>query len=179
MTKPLAKPSVQRRRNTLRWLACGLAALLLAACNQHAGAPPSANTPTNASSASTIPPGVQAVQPDELTHYWVMANTTLTVQVPNRGANLETPTCSAVTYMIGSTGQTSKIRVRNTIPAGDLDMVAESAVKDLSYRPGAANATREPVFTYIIIPFNLPADPAARKRITDACIIKGFPQGYR
>lgn len=179
MTTPCHDFLAGARRHTLRAVACVLAATALVACNRQAGAPPSANTATTTTSAPTIPPGVQAVQPDELTHYWVMTNTTLTVQVPNRGANLEKPTCSAVTYMIGSTGETSKIRVRNTIPAGDLDLVAESAVRDLAYRPGAANATRVPVFTYLIIPFNLPADPAARKRITDACILKGFPQGYR
>ena len=54
-----------------------------------------------------------------------------------------------------------------------------SAVKDMHYVPGASNVGREPVFTYIIIPFNLPADPAARKRITDACTLADFPQAYR
>ena len=69
--------------------------------------------------------------------------------------------------------------VRRTVPAGDLATVALSAVKDMHFVPGANNAARAPVFTYIVIPFNLPADPAARKKITDACVLADFPQAYR
>ncbi len=128
---------------------------------------------------AAVNPNIQAVQPDHLTNYWVMTNTSLDVDVPNSGVNLEKPTCSAVTYMIGSDGVTRDIVVRKTIPAGDLTTVAASAVKDMHYVAGPDNASQSPVFTYIIIPFNLPADPAARKRITDACILKDFPNGYR
>ena len=129
--------------------------------------------------AAAISPNILTVQPDHLADYWVMTNTSLDVDVPNSGVNLEKPTCSAVTYMIGSDGVTRDIVVRKTIPAGDLATVARSAVKDMHYAPGLHNGARQPVFTYIIIPFNLPADPAARKRITDACILSDFPKGYR
>ena len=132
-----------------------------------------------AMASAAVGPNIRAVQPDHLTDYWVMTNTSLNVDVPNSGVNLSKPTCSAVTYMIGSDGVTRDIVVRNTIPAGDLKTVAASAVKDMHYIPGGKNAAREPVFTYIVIPFNLPADPAARKKITDACVLKGFPQAYR
>lgn len=129
--------------------------------------------------AAAVGPNIRAVQPDQVDNYWVRTNTSLTVEVPNSGVNLDKPTCSAVTYMIGSDGVTRDIVVRKTIPAGDLKSVAASAVKDFHYVPGADNSARAPVFTYIIVPFNLPADPAARKRITDACVLKDFPQGYR
>ena len=129
--------------------------------------------------SAAVGPNIQAVQPDHLTDYWVMTNTSLNVDVPNSGVNLSKPTCSAVTYMIGSDGVTRDIVVRNTIPAGDLKTVAASAVKDMHYVPGVNNAARSPVFTYIVIPFNLPADPAERKKITDACVLKDFPNGYR
>lgn len=131
------------------------------------------------SAHAAVGPNIQAVQPDHLGDYWVMTNTSLNVDVPNSGVNLSKPTCSAVTYMIGSDGVTRDIVVRNTIPAGDLKTVAASAVKDMHYVPGANNAARSPVFTYIVIPFNLPADPATRKKITDACVLKDFPNGYR
>ena len=131
------------------------------------------------SALAAVGPNIQAIQPDHLGDYWVMTNTSLDVDVPNSGVNLSKPTCSAVTYMIGSDGVTRDIVVRKTIPAGDLRTVAASAVKDMHYVPGANNAAREPVFTYIIIPFNLPADPATRKQITDACALKDFPQAYR
>lgn len=126
-----------------------------------------------------VSPDIRAVQPDQLADYWVMTNSSLTVDVPNSGIGLSRPTCSAVTFMIGSDGVTRDIVVRNTIPAGDLKTVAASAVRDMRYAPGAKNPGRAPVFTYIIIPFNLPADPAARKQVTDACTLKDFPQGYR
>lgn len=132
-----------------------------------------------AASMGAISPNIRAVQPADLGNYWVMTNTSLNVDVPNSGVNLSKPTCAAVTYMIGSDGVTRDIVVRKTIPAGDLKSVAASAVKDMHYVPGANNAGREPVFTYIVIPFNLPADPATRKQITDACVLEDFPQGYR
>lgn len=128
---------------------------------------------------AAVGPNVRVVQPDQLTHYWVMTNTSLNVDVPNSGINLSKPTCSAVTYMIGSDGATRDIVVRKTVPAGDLSTVAASAVKDMHYVAGTDNDAHEPVFTYIIIPFNLPADPAERKKITDACTLKDFPKGYR
>jgi hypothetical protein len=129
--------------------------------------------------SAAVGPHVRGVQPGQRDAYWVMTNTSLDVDVPNSGVNLSKPTCAAVTYMIGADGVTRDIVVRKTIPAGDLKTVAASAVKDMQYVPGANNAAREPVFTYIIIPFNLPADPAARKQITDACILRDFPQAYR
>jgi len=133
----------------------------------------------SATGAAAISPNIRVAQPAELSNYWVMTNTSLNVDVPNSGVNLSKPTCAAVTYLIGSDGVTRDIVVRKTIPAGDLKTVAPSAVKDMHYVPGASNVGREPVFTYIIIPFNLPAEPAARKQITDACMLKDFPNGYR
>ena len=133
----------------------------------------------SAVSAAAISTNIRVVQPADLSNYWEMTNTSLDVDVPNSGVNLSKPTCAAVTYMIGSDGVTRDIVVRKTIPAGDLKTVAASAVKDMHYVPGKDNVGREPVFTYIIIPFNLPADPAARKQITDACTLADFPSGYR
>jgi hypothetical protein len=132
-----------------------------------------------AGATAAVGPNVLVVQPDHLDDYWVMTNTSLNVDVPNSGVNLDKPTCSAITYLIGSDGVTRDIVVRKTVPAGDLETVARSAVKDMHYAPGAKNAERRPVFTYIIVPFNLPDDPAARKRITDACLLADFPNGYR
>ena len=133
----------------------------------------------SAVSMAAIDPNIRVVQPAQRDNYWEMTNTSLDVDVPNSGVNLSKPTCAAVTYMIGSDGVTRDIVVRKTSPAGDLKTVAASAVKDMHYVPGKDNVGREPVFTYIIIPFNLPADPAARKQITDACTLADFPNGYR
>jgi hypothetical protein len=127
----------------------------------------------------TFAADLRAVPPDQLDHYWLRTNTELDVDVPNFGKNLDKPTCSAVTYTIGSDGVTRDIVVRRTVPAGDLALVAKSAVADLHYAPASGNDAREPVFTYIVMPFNLPADPAARAKITAACKLADFPKGYQ
>ncbi|HJU07156.1 MAG TPA: energy transducer TonB [Rhodanobacteraceae bacterium] len=124
-------------------------------------------------------PDLRAVPPDQIDHYWLRTNTELDVDVPNFGKNLDKPTCSAVTYIIGSDGVTRDITVQRTVPAGDLALVAKSAVADLHYSPASGNDAREPVFTYIVMPFNLPADPAARAKITAACKLADFPKGYQ
>lgn len=130
--------------------------------------------------AAAVGPNITAVQPEQLPNYWTLTNySTLTADAPNSGVNLSKPTCSAVTYMIGSDGVPRDIVVQKTIPAGDLKITAASLVKNMRYAPGPDNAASTPVFTYIIVPFNLPDAPAARKKITDACILKGFPRGYR
>lgn len=121
---------------------------------------------------------ILAVPPDRLSGYWLMTNTALDVDIPRRGKNLYVPACAAVTYMIGSDGKTRDVKVRRVVPEGDLDMVAASAVKDMHYVAGPENKAMTPVFTYIIIPFNLPEDPATRKKVTDACILADFPQAY-
>ncbi len=122
---------------------------------------------------------LRAIPPDQIDRYWLRTNTELDVDVPNFGKNLDKPTCSAVTYIIGSDGITRDIVVRRTVPAGDLSLVAKSAVADLHYAPASGNDGREPVFTYIVMPFNLPPDPAARAKITAACKLTDFPKGYQ
>ena len=158
----MMRRSIALQRNPMTKTLTALAALLV-----------------SAAPLAAISPNIRVVQPADLSNYWVMTNTSLNVDVPNSGVNLSKPTCAAVTYLIGSDGVTRDIVVRKTIPAGDLKSVAASAVKDMHYVPGKNNIGREPVFTYIVIPFNLPADPAARKQITDACTLADFPNGYR
>ena len=136
-------------------------------------------TLASAAALAAVGPNILAVQPSHTANYWIRTNTSLNVDVPNDGVNLDKPTCAAVTYMIGSDGRAHDIVVRNTIPKGGLTMVAASAVKDFHFVAGPANPSRQPIFTYIIIPFNMPADPATRKRLTDACTLKDFPRGYR
>lgn len=122
---------------------------------------------------------LRAVPPEQLDHYWLMTNTEIDADVPNFGRNLDKPTCAAVTYEIGADGVTRDIVVRRVVPAGDLALVAKSAVADLHYAPASGNSAREPVFTYIIMPFNLPPDPATRAKITAACKLADFPGSYR
>src|SRR5690348_4274610 len=84
-------------------------------------------------------PGLRAVPPEQLDHYWWMTNTEIDADVPNFGRNLDKPTCAAVTYEIGADGVTRGIVVRRVVPAGDLGQVAKSAVADLHYAPAPDN----------------------------------------
>jgi hypothetical protein len=49
-------------------------------------------------------------------------------------------------------------------------------VKNFRYGPSLTNRNSEPVSTYFIVPFNLPADEAQRKSIVAACKLPGFDQ---
>lgn len=131
--------------------------------------------PTAASAASNI----RAVAPEKLGHYWVMTNTEIDADVPNLGRNMDKPACSAVTYEIGADGVVRNVVARRTVPAGDLSLVAKSAVTDLHYAAASGNDAHEPVFTYIIMPFNLPGDAATRARVTAACKLSDFPKAYQ
>ncbi|MEO6968395.1 MAG: energy transducer TonB [Rhodanobacteraceae bacterium] len=121
---------------------------------------------------------IRAVAPERLGSYWRMTNTEIDADVPNIGRNMDKPGCAAVSYTVGADGKTRDIVVRRVVPNGDLGKVAASAVADLHYAPANGNDAREPAYTYIIMPFNLPPDPAVRERVTAACKLTGFPQGY-
>jgi hypothetical protein len=114
------------------------------------------------------------VSPSERAHYWILTNRTVDAMVPNSGVNLDKPGCAAVSYDIGSDGVTRNIKIRKVVPAGDLGVVAKSVIQGFRYSPSSRNPNQIPVHTYYIVPFNLPADPAARQRITHACDLPGF-----
>jgi TonB family protein len=116
------------------------------------------------------------VGPDQIQSYWIMLNTKVDADVPNTGRNMDKPGCVAVSFMIGTDGVPQNVTVRKVVPQSDLDSVAKSVVTNLRYGPALKNSTHEPVNTYYIVPFNLPADPAQRKSITDACKLPGFDQ---
>jgi TonB family protein len=116
------------------------------------------------------------VGPEQIQSYWIMLNTKVDADVPNSGRNMDKPGCVAVSFMIGSDGIPQNIAVQKVVPQSDLDAVAKSVVKNLRYGPALKNNTHEPVNTYYIVPFNLPADPAQRQSITNACKLPGYDQ---
>jgi TonB family protein len=116
------------------------------------------------------------VGPDHIQSYWIMLNTKVDADVPNSGRNMDKPGCVAVSFMIGSDGVPQNVTVRKVAPQSDLDAVAKSVASNFRYGPALKNNTHEPVNTYFIVPFNLPADPAQRQAITDACKLPGFDQ---
>jgi TonB family protein len=116
------------------------------------------------------------VGPDHIQSYWIMLNTKVDADIPNSGRNLDKPGCVAVTFMIGTDGVPQNVTVRKVVPQSDLDSVAKSVVTNLRYGPALHNNTHEPVNTYYIVPFNLPADQAQRQAIIDACKLPGYDQ---
>lgn len=116
------------------------------------------------------------VAPDRLPNYWTLTNDSVSADVPNTGKNLDQPGCVAVTYMIGSNGQTLNVVAARTIPEGDLAKVGVSAVKDFRYAPSGVNRAAEPVDTYYVVGFNLPDDPARKAAIMKQCELPGYKQ---
>ena len=124
----------------------------------------------SAQSMNQAPPRV--VASEKLANYWTMINSSVQADVPNYGKNLNQPGCATVSFVVEQNGNTSTAKVQRVVPAGDLATVALSVVSTLHFEPTAFNAGRERVFSWLIFPFNLPKDPAARKAVMQKCLIE-------
>ena len=119
------------------------------------------------------------VQPENLSKYWLVSSTGDPV-APQSGLNLSAPTCAAVSYEIERGGAVSHVKLEKIVPQGDLDQVALSVVKNLHYTAAAQNIAKDPVYTYVVLPFNLPSPaqgPSAngvRQRALDPCKLEDF-----
>ena len=129
-----------------------------------------------------IPAGVKRVEPDRLVHYWLLDPASAqNANVPNSGYGLDAPTCAAVSYVVEKTGATSHVKLERVVPDGRLGKVAVDIVTVLRYGAAAENPGKDPVATYVVMPFNLPgaastnpADQAARTRVLGACKLDNF-----
>ena len=115
------------------------------------------------------PPKV--IASEQLDKYWVMSNTSVNADVPNYGRNMNQPGCATVSFVIEKNGTTSTIKVQRVVPEGDLGKVAKSVAAGLRFEATAHNAGKDRVFSWLIFPFNLPADPAARTAVMKQCQI--------
>jgi hypothetical protein len=122
-----------------------------------------------AAAQSTAPPRV--VAPDKLAQYWTMINSSVEADVPNSGRNLQQPGCAAVSFVVEKDGGTSTLKLQRVVPEGDLAKVALSEAGSLKFTPTVSNAGRDRVFSWLIFPFNLPADRAARTAVMQKCQI--------
>lgn len=116
------------------------------------------------------PPRV--IQTDQLAKYWVMSSTSVEADVPNFGRNMNQPGCATVSFVIEKNGTTSSIKVQRVVPDGDLGKVAKSVASSLRFEATALNAGKDRVFSWLIFPFNLPADPAARTAVMQQCYVE-------
>jgi hypothetical protein len=124
----------------------------------------------------------QTIPPEHLANYWLLVSgTAKQANAPNSGRNLDAPTCAAVSYIVEKDGSTSNIELKKLVPDGDLGKVAVGVVRDMQFVAAPQNAGKTPVYTYVVMPFNLPsasstnpAEQTTRKHALDACKLEGF-----
>jgi hypothetical protein len=123
-----------------------------------------------AQSMDQSPPRV--IPSEQLAKYWVMSNTSVAADVPNFGRNVNEPGCAAVSFVIEKNGTTSNIKVQRVVPEGDLGKIAKSVASNLHFEATLLNAGKDRFFSWLIFPFNLPADPGARTAVMQQCLIE-------
>jgi hypothetical protein len=123
-----------------------------------------------AQSMDQSPPRV--IQTEQLSKYWMMSNTSVDAEIPNFGRNMNQPGCATVSFVIEKNGTTSNVKVQRVVPDGDLGKVAKSVAASLHFEATALNAGKDRVFSWLIFPFNLPADPAARTAVMQQCYVE-------
>ena len=124
----------------------------------------------------------QVIPPERLANYWLLAANG-DANAPNSGRNLDAPSCAAVSYIVEKDGSTSHAKLERLVPDGDLGKVAVSAVAGMRFAAAKQNPGKDRVFTYVVIPFNLPnaasanaADRATRASVLAACKLDNFKQ---
>ena len=121
--------------------------------------------------AQKIEPAPRVVTSDHLARYWVMMNASVVADVSVGAKNIDLPGCAAVSFVVEKNGRTSQVKVQKVEPEGDLARVAMSVASNLEFEPTITNAGRDRVFSWLIFPFNLPPDPAAKQAIMERCVI--------
>jgi hypothetical protein len=124
----------------------------------------------------------QVIPPERLSNYWLLqSSSAAAANVPNSGANLDAPTCAAVSYVVEKDGSTSHVKLERVVPQGDLGKVAVNIVSAMHFAAAPSNMGKDPVYTYVVMPFNLPGaqstnvdDKAIRARIIGACKLEDF-----
>jgi len=139
-----------------------------------------------APAVDALPAGVQKIPPDRLANFWLLDSNSAQANVPNSGYGLDAPTCVAVSYLIEKNGMTSHVKLERVVPPGPLGKVAANVVKGMRFAPTKDNAGKDPVFTYVVMPFNAPgaestapADQAERKRVLEPCNLPDFLPGAK
>ena len=126
---------------------------------------------TSLASAQVDQTPPKVIASEQLDKYWVMTATSVDADVPNAGRNMNQPGCATVSFVVEKNGTTSTIKVQRVVPDGDLGKVAKSVAAGLKFQATALNAGKDRVFSWLIFPFNLPADPAARTQVMKQCQI--------
>lgn len=123
----------------------------------------------------------QTIPPEHLQNYWLLAEPP-SPMIPNSGRNLNAPSCAAVSYVVEKDGTTSSAKLEKLVPDGDLGKVAANVVASMHFVAAPQNRGKTPVFTYVVIPFNLPdaTTPALAEQRAKAlaqCRLENFAPG--
>ena len=86
------------------------------------------------------------VDQQELYRYWILLNTSIKMDAPNSGLNLDKPGCAAVTYTVGSDGVPMNVQLVKLAPKSDLGPAAISAVSNFRYGPSLTNRIGAPAW---------------------------------
>ena len=134
-----------------------------------------------AAQTTDLPPGVRRIPPERLGNYWLLVPESAQANVPNSGYGLDAPTCVAVSYMVEKSGATSHVKLEKVVPPGPLGKVAFNVVSGMRFANAPQNAGKDPVATYVVMPFNVPdaastkaADKAERERVLAPCKLDDF-----
>jgi hypothetical protein len=116
-------------------------------------------------------PAPREIPSERLANYWIMDPATVAGDVSNSARGIDVPGCAAVSFVVEKDGTTSQVRVRRVEPAGDFGPIAKSIAAGLRFDPTPFNAGRERVFSWLIFPFTLPAEEAARAAVMQRCVL--------
>lgn len=115
----------------------------------------------------------RVVAPDDLAKHWVLIAASVQGDAPMFGKGMDVPTCATVSFVVDGTGSTSSVKVQRIVPDGpDLAKLALSIGAHLKFEPSVTNGGRDPVFSWLIFPLNLPTDAAARSELMKPCVIE-------
>jgi hypothetical protein len=130
---------------------------------------------------TAVPSGAKRIPPERLANYWLLVPESAQANVPNSGYGLDAPTCVAVSYVVEKNGATSHVKLEKVVPPGPLGKVAFNVVSGMRFAPAAQNGGKDPVATYVVMPFNVPdaapatpADKAMRERVLAPCQLGDF-----
>lgn len=129
--------------------------------------------------AQKVEAAAKAVKPDRLAFYWSLDNSSVEADVPNTARGIAAPTCAAVSFVVESDGSTSHVKVQKVVPESQLRGIAESMGKHIRFNPTTNNMGRDRVFSWLIFPFNMPADAERRTAIMQPCAIDSIAVGDR
>jgi len=97
------------------------------------------------------------VPPENREDYWIL-NEISNPYYPGEAARQGVEGCAAIAFVIESNGSTSSFHALASHPPGVFLQAAAAAISKWKFTPSEKNSSRQPVYTYQVIEFNLRSD---------------------